>query len=511
MIDNRFRHLDWVFYLVAGCLVLVHLAKSIAIFLAGQPAVVTDDLGYCLMAKSMVETSGETIFIPTEITPTHLEIIRPLGYPMVLATIFAVFGSFGLVAGIIANHLFLLGALWLMVYLIGDVTQSRIAQLILLAISIPAFASMAHANMLLCESCLVFLVAVFVTLLTKWEQSIGWLGTVGIGGICGVMSIVKPSSNFLLAIPLLLLCARLPKLGWRPCVSYGGILLLTYGLFLSPFLLRNYANYGELFLTKASDAAIFWSAYGDGQGALDLPPPTAEIVGDLPEVDYRNWQRVLDLHLKATEVPIEAYKILGVHGRHAILTHPGEFLKKIPTRLWISATVPGALPHLTWTVEEGFKAKVGYWQQPGGFAWFTHDDYVQANGFARVELPRTSQLSIFNYLSKISEVSWEKFPHILLVLTILGWIGLIVEPQTRSFGIIVLLTTICLLGTHAAVSPVGLFRYRICIELLQFVAIATAIGMLAKKLLSKYRTDSSAQKMTTLSGSTTPSPQAVVD
>jgi 4-amino-4-deoxy-L-arabinose transferase-like glycosyltransferase len=107
---------------------------------------------------------------------------------------------------------------------------------------------------LLCALFTTFAVLLAATALRGADRT-RWTRAVALGVVAGVAALVKPSGQVLVvAVPIALLAAGWP---WRRVLKTWGVMLVTFGVVLSPWLIYNWHSFGQPTISEQSGLTLF--------------------------------------------------------------------------------------------------------------------------------------------------------------------------------------------------------------------------------------------------------------
>jgi 4-amino-4-deoxy-L-arabinose transferase-like glycosyltransferase len=211
---------------------------------------------YDFLAITIAEGHGYRFFADTTET-----MLRTPGWPLVLAGLFSVFG-YGLTAVKVFNVLCSVGTGVLTFALGKRVTRNHLVAMAAALIYFlhPAVVIADSRGGL--ESLFMLFMMLFVFLVYRAFDSNRLLPYIGAGAILGVTLLIK--STVVLFIPCVFLCLALSErsfAGLRHAVLASGVLALTAGLVLTPWIVRNYRLSGEFVPTMTVGGMAAYTGY----------------------------------------------------------------------------------------------------------------------------------------------------------------------------------------------------------------------------------------------------------
>ena len=276
--------------LLTGMIVL-HLFKIGIFIAAGQAPLRADALTYWDGGQRIVAGDWLLVNDPPEITRTP-------GYPLFVAFFQATCGTRALVATVVAQQFLLLANTLLACWACWQLTKTRSAVLLCLALSLFCISCHGVAVYLLCDTLLSFLLTLCVASMIGWFQSPSVAKSLMIGAVLGAAIMVKPIAEFAWIPPvaaMLLSAAR--DLPFRKRLVCAASLLIATGVVVAPWLIRNEVYFGSPFLTKFGGRALWWSCFrGSPADRFNPPipfadgPATQTIRQIVPDVDpHDTW------------------------------------------------------------------------------------------------------------------------------------------------------------------------------------------------------------------------------
>ncbi len=238
----------WKHYLLIFLLALAVRTAFVVWHQWGTP----DSAGYDAIARNLMEGHG---FSSNPAPPYQANHYRTPVYPYFLVAVYAVFGF---------NHV----AVYVIQAVIGSLTccliylicrrywGERTALLAALLNAVFPFPALFTA-VVLTETVYAFLVCCTVYLLTRAYQgrSLYWMA--GAGVALGVTALCRPEACLLapFLVLILLCCCRLRRPAWE----MSAVLVVSSGLVLFPWLVRNYYTSGKVMsLVNSGPGAAFW-------------------------------------------------------------------------------------------------------------------------------------------------------------------------------------------------------------------------------------------------------------
>jgi len=165
---------------------------------------------------------------------------RPVGYPMVVASIYFIAGEHPLAVKLTQCLLDVGTALLLFLILRMAKMRTRLLACGLWAVYVPAIL---YTNLLLTETLYTILLVFLVFLLSRGDQDQGW--TPALMGLCiGFLTLIKPGS-LLLLIPFVIYAQRM-GMPLRALSVVAAVTLLS----LAPWVIRNYVEFGRIALSS---------------------------------------------------------------------------------------------------------------------------------------------------------------------------------------------------------------------------------------------------------------------
>ncbi|WP_353226388.1 glycosyltransferase family 39 protein [Novosphingobium sp.] len=246
----------------------------------------------------------------------HATAFWPVGWPWLLSLAFRVGGVSVWTVGAI-NLIAAMATAWLTLDLGRRMTGSELAaRTALLALAVYPNAIL-YVPLALTEVVYTALLLLAVWLLVARP---GWLATLGAGLVFGLATLVKAQT--LVIVPVIFAIVLWRDGGvWRRCpgvVARGALVLAAAALVIAPWTFRNHRELGA-WVTVSTNGG-FTLLTGNNDSARGGYTPDDVLVRQL------NAQTSLD----EVAYDAEARRL----GTHWIATHPGQFVKLIPLKLW---------------------------------------------------------------------------------------------------------------------------------------------------------------------------------
>jgi 4-amino-4-deoxy-L-arabinose transferase-like glycosyltransferase len=329
--------------LLAGTIVL-QLGKIGAFAAAGQAPLQADALTYWYGGQRIVDGDWLLLRDPAEVARTP-------GYLLYVAFFQATCGDRALAAAIVAQHLLLFGGSLLACRACWQLTRTRSAVLLCLALSLSCISAHGVAVCLLSDTLFSFLLTLCVACMTAWFQSPSAARAVAIGAALGAAIMVKSAAQLAWApvvAAMLLTVGR--GLSFRNRVAHAGFVLAAVGLVVGPWLIRNQVYFGSPFLTKFAGRSLWWSCFRDGPaGRFNSPlsfaddgAATRAIRQAVPEVDPHDTWKVYKELVGRGYSQIDADELMLRAAKEGIAAHPWDYARNRAVRaVWFWITPNG--------------------------------------------------------------------------------------------------------------------------------------------------------------------------
>ena len=320
-----------------GLLVLLDVVRHILLFGCGPVVLFNDSLGYWNLGA---EIAGGDFFLVES-----REVFRTPGYPLFLALWQSVGGEHALALTMIVQITLSIATSLLAGWVTFRLSRSAVAGLLAYAVCIAMPARLPLAMHILNESLFTFLLIGFVALLifVAGKERAAWFVLPGVWW--GFAALVRLGPHVLI-VPIALLILLVQPLGRRD-VSFqfrcraAAVFVLSFAVMLVPWLVRNQAVFGEVFLTKATGRTLWMSAFdGPNCGGMLAFPDTPEMqqvrqhVGQA-NIDYRRpWAVINTMRNSSPLDELAADDLMGTVSKQAIMRQPLPFGKSVARR-WV--------------------------------------------------------------------------------------------------------------------------------------------------------------------------------
>ncbi len=350
-----------VLWVVAGVALLVN-----GLSLASSPLWVCPDTTYYVALAGEIADQGEF--------SSELALMRPLGYPLMLALIFRIFGSLSPIAIQVVQHGAVIGTALLLTLTAWHLTRHRGAALasgLLCALSLQL---VAYGNLIITEAPFAFLVAATVYFLVRYHLC-------GKGTLLALASAVAGASYLFRPIGMsaVAICAlaalhvawrrqiaigcqaadktfardavRVDKSGfpgpWRRTVFGLALAIAPAFAVTLPGMINNKLTHGGDLSSRCANLALYFRVfYMD-----DLDAPRSEALSDIravveeakgrgylaPEADHRAWGQVWKAYESVRGIPLaDSSAIMGQAARDAVEDNLGATLMQtVRYSLWM--------------------------------------------------------------------------------------------------------------------------------------------------------------------------------
>jgi hypothetical protein len=193
---------------------------------------------------------------------------RPLGYPLFLAAVFALFGTHSPAALVFAQHLMVLATAWVGMMIAVGLTRSRSVMVLTGLGVVASFQLAGYANCALTEILYTVLLTLLVAFVVRFHAGASWRWLAVASAIAGISALVRPTGKFMVAICLLAAlhrcwiesettrqrlsgCIRGVSAALAPCVAVMALSMLFNGFVLGEF--RTLSRTGAVVFTRTRD------------------------------------------------------------------------------------------------------------------------------------------------------------------------------------------------------------------------------------------------------------------
>lgn len=444
-------------YIVTYSLLAVLIAKVAAVLAIGPASIELDAQGYWELSELVMDGDlllfGEPIAYRTPI------------YPWFLAAVRTVFGDHALIAVVSLQGVMAVGSVWLAGRIAEKITGSDWALPLTLVLAIPGLSAITYSATTLTDVLFTFLLMVHLSSVLCYQRSPSRINAWKIGTSFALTVLTRPVAMYLWIAHVFLLAwqARVTSpptadrlVPNKDRLGHFGIVVMTIGLLLAPWLVRNRILFDTTFVTEFLGRNIWIVTFQDGSGAgLELPvtASAADLKQRIAEQgaadQWRSTWRVSRALVESGLSDAETDRLMKQVSMDAMKSAPGPVIYKTIRRtanFWRCAVTD--LP--AQGLESGNYQGQRYWTiavTPIGWA-IEH---------------------------RLSRFVW--FNTLLIVIIGIAVIILIIRPETRTYGIWVAL----ILSYFAAVTglvEIPNYRYRIVVEPLSAAVVASAIAIL---------------------------------
>ena len=218
---------------------------------------------------------------------------RPLGYPLFLASIFALFGQSSAIAIQVTQHLMALAVGFLAMMIVTELSRSRALMVIAGLGTVTSFQLIGYANTVLTETCytLVLWIGIYSIIRFHVRGGLRWmvLASLSAGAACSI----KPTGAILLGVCAVAILFELrrarsvgsPILGLFGKVSAAAV--LPWASTIGGLIAINGFAQGEFRLMRRSGAVLYTRTMDSDRLTSDRNEPLARIMSAMDEWDAR--------------------------------------------------------------------------------------------------------------------------------------------------------------------------------------------------------------------------------
>jgi 4-amino-4-deoxy-L-arabinose transferase-like glycosyltransferase len=255
---------------------------------------ISDDKDYDQLARSLVEGRGFVL----DGQPTAY---RTPGYPLIIAAVYAIVGE-----SILAVKFLQAGVDILSCFLIFAIGKKLLGEDVgfLAAVLLALFPiQILYVSLLMTETIFTCLLLCSIYLLVSEGDRSSLKTDIYFGVLIGVAGLVRPVA---ILLPLVVfLYRRSLKIQWKENIRRLVLICLTVGIVLSPWVYRNYIQFGRLTITNSTGINFWIGNHHGASGTFSLP--------------QGNPLQPLPDDFKRSDVGIKL-------GTQFIVQHPGEYL-----------------------------------------------------------------------------------------------------------------------------------------------------------------------------------------
>ncbi len=296
-------------------LALVVRAVYIGRFVGFASPPVYDEIGYDLLATSMLQGHGFVLDITAAPTASRVP-----GYPLFLALLYGLFGHHVWVVRLVQA---ILGSFTcLLIYALAkSVANRRVGLLAALAASFyPLFLYM--GGLLYSETLALLLLVAALYLFTTIMKHKSWARALFAGILLAASVLTNPLGALLIPI---LLVGLLMAQGWRDGFRYGIVLSLGALLVLTPWVVRNFVVFDRFIPLSSLAGSNLWSGNNPlADGGFVYPNQQTWPGENSPDREYLGWASLgeADSSSRFAQEAIEW-----------IANNPAQFLGLLPKKL----------------------------------------------------------------------------------------------------------------------------------------------------------------------------------
>ncbi len=441
-----------------GCwalLLCLHVSILSALVLSGPADVVMDAAGYWKLG--LLCADGNFVWANDPIA------YRTPGYPAFLGLMQAMADSRAWLMTIIVQHVLLVLTTVVTAWLVWRITQSEHWAMAAYTLAALGMVRAWFAQTLLTETLFIFVITLHMACLWACLNRTTVRLCAAVGATLGLSILIRPVVQlwWLPAFALIVTAGSSGSVRSRLRASAVGIMVMC--VIVMPWFVRNRAVFGEYFLTQFVGRNLWIVTFQDGSGT-GLKIPQTE-----------SGQQLLNI----TEWPInnsELRATWSVSDRLADTGMPDDDIDRLMKRVCVDAI--RAAP-----VEFGkaaFRRLVNFWRcVPDPYPYIKDPNVPPPVGQLvwRQTTLTDLETAIYQMVPQRS-LQWNMFVA-LLVLT--GTVMMIVRPDTRWFGVSLLLFFGMISGLTALVEIPNV-RYRLVLEPLLVVALCCGAGSRCAKV-----------------------------
>ncbi len=240
------------------CILAAGLIARIATVALFHPPLFSDDLDYVALGKSVAHGDGYQI-------DGHPTAYRPPGYPLLLAFSFRFFGESLVPVRLGQAAADLLSCF--LVFLLGRRLFSERVGLIGAGIFALFPIQILYVSIMMTETVFTTLLLLYLLICTGEKAS--WRMSLAAGIVLGAGTLVRPT---ILLLPAAVFAVRW-KSGWTPGENLRALALALAGalIVLSPWLIRNYNEFGRVTLTSNTGVNFWIGAHSGASGSYSFP------------------------------------------------------------------------------------------------------------------------------------------------------------------------------------------------------------------------------------------------
>lgn len=456
--DPLWRHHGRRIFLgLFAALVAIEVAKNALLFALGPPVPQLDAGSYWERGRQMA--SGDVWLrenLVSYLTP---------GQPAFLAFCQSVFGRYALAAASALQHAMVVLTSLITAWMCGRVSGNRWVALAGLVVSAFCLARPFYANAVLTETLFTFLITAHLALAIRYQRHPTPKAAIALGVSVGLAILVRPIAQ-LLWLPVFLVTfprwSAAGRISWRGMALHAAMAGFVILLIVAPWFARNWAFYGEPFLTKFTGRNLWIVTFQPDPGA-GLPFPTDAagqrlltlLEGAPEEIDIRHTWSVSN-----------ALRDRGVEdGRidELMLSVCLSAIERHPERFGFYA----------------FKRFVNYWRTSlDPFPYFIALDTQRTDYRGQVAWRNPSLERAMAPILDRAPPRFLRWNELATVLTAAGVLGLLFRHETRRAGLLLALT-LGYFSVLTAALEIPNYRYRMILEPLMIVATCSGIYSMA--------------------------------
>ncbi len=278
---------------VVSIFLLALVVRLLFVWLTPDYVPRSDGEDYHRLAQGILEGKW---FLRTDGTPAAS---RPPLYPMLLAAIYAIFGTSWQAVRYLQSVIDAFTAV--IVLLIGKKVFGSFVGILSGIIYALYFTAISACGLLLTENLFLFLSLLAVLLILMVRQDFSLAKCAILGMVFGLANVTRPILLFLplIVAAFLLLLAPKDRLGLKKSLVRGGIIVMVYALVYSPWIVRNYLAFG-MFVPSTGGGIILYSVYNPEGGiqianvALDETARFARSMENEAEGDRYLYRKALE-------------------------------------------------------------------------------------------------------------------------------------------------------------------------------------------------------------------------
>lgn len=243
---KRRRSIDPNLVLLTAVFIAVRGVFSVPVLLDGSRSFAcTDADTYHSIAVNLLAGNGFSI---AEAPPCEVETTVTPAYPFFLAGIYSLSGESS-IAAVLIQQILVLSTMLMLYFFLKERFNNRIAMLGSVLFTVELNLAL-FSTQLTTETLFTFLFIPFLILCVRWVEELRWTDAAGAGLLLGAATLTRPVVLYF-GVPLLLFII-LSRFKWKKLLGWGVIVAIQLAV-IAPWVVRNYAVFGEVFYSTVSD------------------------------------------------------------------------------------------------------------------------------------------------------------------------------------------------------------------------------------------------------------------